>query len=130
MKDRQTAYLRVTVILVMIIALATCALLVVQHRNRAGKAAGIQARANSAEAYYDAVVASKEALIKIRETLEAEEMELEQQIADAKSDAKKRLDKVAEWEAYLSREAAASAEAWRLEKEIASLEAWLSAEAR
>ena len=127
-KNRENL-LRAVLAVTAAVALATCALMLVRRGQRVRQADAMRAEAVSMEASYNDIVSRKEALKKERESLEAEEAELLQQIVDAEDDTGKRLEWVAEVEGYLSQEAAYSQEAYSLEQEIASLEAWLSREA-
>ena len=128
MKNRENL-LRAVLAVTAAVAMATCALMLVRRGQRVRQADAMRAEAVSMEASYNDIVSRKEALKKERESLEAEEAELLQQIVDAEDDTGKRLEWVAEVEGYLSQEAAYSQEAYSLEQEIASLEAWLSREA-
>ena len=122
-QNRSERAYRVALAAALAVALVTCAVLFLQHRSRSADIAAMRKEAAALKAEYDDTVARKESLEAEIKSIEAEEKKLELDIANAKKDASDRSGWVEEIEGYLSREAAASEEAWRLEREIAGLEA-------
>ncbi len=110
---------------VVLTALLLCAGMWSRHRGELDTLAQINAEAASYETEYNDTVARKTALEEELSSLEAQERELNQRIEDADRLTDRAFQQVQKMEEYFSREAAASEEAWRLERETASIEASL-----
>ncbi|MBR4711461.1 MAG: hypothetical protein IKP10_05465 [Clostridia bacterium] len=130
MKHQPGKVLTAVTAAVMAAALLLCLGLWLRHGERLRREAGLIAEYESTEAYYDHVVGSKEALL----TELAAASEKVGELAAEITTQQRGIDNAADWIAmmrrYESAEAAASEEAYRLEQELASLEAALGPQAR